>query len=55
MKASKGAPVGDTWSRLQMLNCPHKILWLEEDEGGHPTENYACDRCGEVICKKLES
>ena len=37
-----------------MLNCPHKILWLEEDEGGHPTENYACDCCGEVICKKLE-
>jgi len=52
MKASKAESLRETWRRLQLPKCPHKILSLEEDEGGHPTENYVCERCGEVVCKK---
>jgi hypothetical protein len=44
MKASKAAALRDTWRRLQLPKCPHKTLSLEEDEGGHPTENYICDK-----------
>lgn len=52
MKASKAAGLRDTWRKLNLPSCPHKILSPEEDEGGHPTENYVCERCGEVVCKK---
>ncbi len=46
MKASKAAGLRDTWRKLNLPSCPHKILSPEEDEGGHPTENYVCERCG---------
>jgi hypothetical protein len=46
MKASKAAVLRDTWRKLNLPICLHKILSPEEDEGGHRTEHYVCDRCG---------
>ena len=52
MTANESEKLRKDWAQCNLSPCPHKSLSLEETAGGYLTENYVCNRCGEVVFKK---
>jgi hypothetical protein len=55
MRPDKAEKLRANWKKFQLPTCPHKLLSLEETAGGHLTENYVCNRCGEISLESRSS